>query len=73
MGGGVVGLSSRQHKTVTYPLARYLPVLVHEMLAHGTEAQPRTIVSRVDGELDDGVADVCLRFSGGEGFFGGSG
>lgn len=26
-------------------------------------------MSRVNGELDDGVTDVCLRFTGGEGFF----
>lgn len=32
-----------------------------------------TIVGRVDGELNDGVTDVCLRFSGGESLFGGAG
>lgn len=26
-------------------------------------------MSRVNGELDDGVTDVCLRFTRGEGFF----
>lgn len=48
------------------------PCPCHEVLAHRTEAQAPTIVSRVDGELDDGVADVCLRLSGSKSFFGGS-
>lgn len=34
------------------------------------QKQTRTIVGRVDGELDDGVTDVCLRFSGGKSLFG---
>lgn len=32
---------------------------------HAGLKHARTIVGRVDGELDDGVTDVCLRFSGG--------
>lgn len=42
------------------------------MLACRIESQARTVVARVDGELDDGVTDVCLRFSGCESLFGGA-
>lgn len=42
------------------------------MLAGRTETHTRTILGRVDGEFDDGVTDVCLRFSGGESLFRGA-
>lgn len=37
-----------------------------------THAHTHTIMGRVDGELDDGVTDVCLSFSGGESLFRGA-
>ena len=55
-------------------MSAYLFTFSNSLTCNTTkDRNTRTIVGRVDGELDDGVADVCLRFSGGESLFGGAG
>lgn len=73
MGGGgcSVNLLTTQnpHGRLMLLQYKYLHLTLHIML-HPCPCH--TIVSRVDGELDDGVADVRLRLSGSKSFFGGS-